>query len=98
MAVTRVFRVRIDPALREEFEQRFSTISVGVAERAEGNVGVVILRPTPWEPDEYAMISEWQDRESLRLFAGEKWNAPVIPEGMEKYICDCSVHHYESWS
>lgn len=98
MAITRVFRVRIDPTLREEFEQRFATISVHVAGSAEGNTGVVILRPTHWDPSEYAMISEWQDQESLRLFAGDNWNEPVIPEGMDEFIRDCSVHHYESWN
>jgi heme-degrading monooxygenase HmoA len=97
MAVTRVFRVRIDPSLREEFEQKFATISVHVAQSAEGNTGVDILRPTQWEPEEYAMISQWRDTESLRQFAGESWNEAVIPAGMDKYIRSCWVHHYESW-
>jgi heme-degrading monooxygenase HmoA len=98
MSVTRVFRVSIYPELREEFEQDFASISVQVAESAEGNESVTILKPTAWDPDEYSMISRWRDEESLAKFAGENWNAAVIPEGMDRYIRNCFVHHYLDWN
>jgi len=98
MAITRVFRAEIYPESRDEFEAKFASISVHVAQDADGNTAVAILRPTVWAPNEYAMISEWRDEQSLCQFAGEKWNTAVIPGGMEKFIRSCSVHHYESWS
>lgn len=98
MAITRVFRVDIDADLSAEFEEKFAAVSVHVAESADGNISVTILRPTSWAPNEYAMISVWQDEDSLQSFAGEHWNQAVIPEGMEKFVKTCSVHHYESWS
>jgi len=97
MTITRVFRVSIHPELREEFEEKFASVSVHVAESAEGNESVTILRPSRWAPDEYAMISRWADEEALTKFAGESWDEAVIPKGMERYIQACSVHHYREW-
>ncbi|MYJ96943.1 MAG: hypothetical protein F4053_15610 [Proteobacteria bacterium] len=97
MAITRVFRVRIKAELREEFEEKFADISVREVQSASGMESVSIHRPTKWSPDEYAMITVWTDEESLASFAGENWNQPVIPDGMEKFVQESSVAHYESW-
>ena len=97
MAITRIFRVRIVPELRHEFEEKFSTVSVHAVDETFGFLAVSILRPTKWSPDEYAMISRWQDETALKAFAGDNWNRAVIPPGMEKFVAECSVHHYGSW-
>jgi heme-degrading monooxygenase HmoA len=97
MEITRVFRADIRSDLVKEFEEKFAAVSVQVTESAAGNLSVTILKPTRWTANEYAMISTWNDEESLREFAGENWNQAVIPNGMDKYIKSCSVHHYESW-
>jgi heme oxygenase (mycobilin-producing) len=97
MAITRIFRVQIVPELRHEFEEKFSTISVHAVDEANGFLAVSILKPTKWAPDEYAMISHWQDEAALKAFAGDNWNRPVIPHGMEKFVAECWVHHYDSW-
>ena len=98
MAITRVFRAEIHSGLLEEFEDKFATVSVHIAGSADGNISVTILRPTQWAPNEYCMITEWENEGSLKKFAGENWNQAVIPEGMEKYVQACSVDHYESWN
>jgi len=98
MAITRVFRARIVPGLRQEFEEKFSSISIHVVNDAAGYISASIFKPTRWAPDEYAMISQWEDEAALKAFAGEKWNRAVIPAGMEKFIVECWVHHYESWT
>jgi heme-degrading monooxygenase HmoA len=97
MAITRVFRVRINTAQRSDFEGKFADVSVKAVTEAAGFLSVSILKPTKWTPDEYAMVSRWKDESSLRAFAGEEWNRPVIPSGMEKFVRECWVHHYESW-
>ena len=43
------------------------------------------------------MITSWMDEAFLASFAGENWNQPVIPNGMEKFVRECSIEHYESW-
>lgn len=97
MTITRIFRVKIDATLRDEFEIKFADVSVRAVESAPGSLSVLILKPTKWEPDEYAMISLWCDKESLRAFAGEHWSQSVIPKEMERFVKECFVSHYTSW-
>ena len=97
MPITRVFRIHIHAELRDEFEDKFADISVRAVQRAAGIVSVSILKPTKWSPNEYAMITQWTDEASLESFAGDDWNHAVIPRGMERFVKECSVDHYESW-
>lgn len=97
MPITRIFRVQIVPELRQEFEEKFSSVSVHAVNEAAGFISASILKPTMWAPDEYAMISQWENESALKAFAGEEWKHAVIPPGMEKFVIECWVHHYESW-
>jgi heme-degrading monooxygenase HmoA len=98
MSITRIFRVRIIPELRQEFEEKFATISVRTVDEALGYLAVSIFKPTKWAANEYAMISSWENEEALKAFAGEQWSNAVIPLGMEKFVVECWVHHFESWN
>lgn len=98
MAITRIFRIRIFPLLRTEFEEKFADISMRSVHRADGLVSAQICKPTLWAPNEYMMISVWEDEAAVRAFAGDNWHQPVIPPGMEKFIGECWLHHYQSWS
>jgi hypothetical protein len=44
------------------------------------------------------MITQWENEAALKAFAGEQWNHAVIPPGMKKFVVDCWVHHYVSWT
>lgn len=92
--IKRIFKVTIDPARREAFENDFGSISVAAVDNQEGFVSLEIGKPTRWNPNEYSMISNWADESSLVKFAGENWNRSVIPGPMEKYVLSCSVEHF----
>jgi heme-degrading monooxygenase HmoA len=98
MTITRIFRIQIIAELRHEFEEKFASVSVLAVNEASGFISLVILKPTKWTPDDYAMISLWENEASLQAFAGEEWKRAVIPPGMERFVVECSVHHYESWA
>ena len=83
--------------MREEFELKFATVSVDAVKSREGLISVSIGKPSRWSPDEYLMLSCWENEESLRNFAGDSWNDPHIPKGMEKFIEECWVHHYTDY-
>ena len=92
--ITRIFRVKINSELREEFEPRFASVSIQAVQKQRGFISVDIGKPTKWSPDEYVMISKWEDEAALIDFVGESWNQAHIPEGMEKFVKECWVHHY----
>lgn len=91
----RIFRARVPADLQHEFEQRFLSVSVPFVKAAKGFQSLSVGRPTRWQPDEYVMVSVWENEEALVAFAGDRWNQAVIPHGMEKYVSECLVHHYE---
>ncbi|WP_136443529.1 antibiotic biosynthesis monooxygenase family protein [Pacificoceanicola onchidii] len=91
---TRVYRVQIKPALRAEFEPLFRTVARASVETAPGCVQVILGEATPQAPDEYAMISVWESRAALADFAGPDWSVPHIPDGMERFVETCWLHHY----
>ncbi|WP_120497253.1 antibiotic biosynthesis monooxygenase [Kiloniella sp. EL199] len=95
--ITRIFRVQIKPELREEFETLYRVKSIDAVQNAEGFISVTIGKPTVWAPDEYVMVSTRTNETALKKFAGEKWSEAHIPSGMEKFVIDCWVHHYESF-
>ncbi len=92
--ITRIYCVRIKPELREEFEPLFKTVALGSVTAFEGCKNVVVGGPTELSPDEYAMISDWSDEASLSEFAGQDWSVAHIPDGMEKFVDECWVHHF----
>ena len=95
--ITRIFRVQIKPELKHQFEAKFADISVQAVTAAKGCSRVAIGKPTKWSPNEYVMITDWQDEQALINFAGTDWNRAVIPPGMEQYVESCSLHHYQNW-
>jgi heme-degrading monooxygenase HmoA len=66
MSVIRIFRVRIDSVFRQEFEELFSFVALHKINEAEGFISASIHKPTKWNPDEYAMVSQWENEASLR--------------------------------
>jgi len=95
--ITRIFRVQIRPERRAAFEKDFQEVSIPLIRAHPGLKSVSIGKPTHWAPDEYVMISRWKDIADLEDFVGKDWNQPVIPAGMEKYVVQCWVHHYENF-
>jgi heme-degrading monooxygenase HmoA len=97
MSVIRIFRVRIDSVFRQEFEELFSFVALHKINEAEGFISASIHKPTKWNPDEYAMVSQWENEASLKAFYGAEWNPSVIPRRGEKFVVASWLHHYESW-
>ena len=95
--ITRVFRVKIIAELRDEFEPLFQSKSLAAVNDAPGFIEASIGQPTSWTPDEYVMISVWENEQSLIDFVGSDWNQAHIPAGMEKFVDTCWVHHYKSF-
>lgn len=95
--ITRIFRVKVNANLCDEFERLFQSVSLASVNEAPGFIEATIGKPTQWAPYEYVMISVWKDEQSLIDFAGTDWNIAHIPDGMEHFVDECWVHHYHSF-
>ena len=92
----RVFQVTINLEYRDDFERDFKTISVETVQKNKGLISCQIGGPSKWNPDDYVMVTCWEDETALGEFAGENWNQAVIPEEMQQYPKTFSVAHYEN--
>lgn len=93
--IIRLFRVRVPQDLQEEFEQNFVSISVPYVQACSGLIDVKIGKLISSNSPEYLMISQWESIEAIALFADGDWQNAVIPDGMEKYVLECFVEHFE---
>ena len=87
--IIRIYRVQINAELRSEFEEKFQLVADEFMQGRVGLVSVDIGRPTPGSPDEYVMVSKWSDVDSVKQFAGQHWDQPVIPNDMRKFTKQC---------
>ncbi len=94
--IIRVFKATIPERLHKEFESKFISISVPHVLSFDGLISITIGRPSKWNPDEFVMVSVWENERAIRKMAGRNWNKGYIPAGMEKYILTCSVDHFDS--
>ncbi len=94
MIITRIYRVRIKPELRDEFEPLFKTVALSSVKDAPGCTSAKLGGPIAKSPDEYLVTSIWDNEESLKQFVGADWTKAHIPNGMERFVDQCWVHHY----
>lgn len=94
--IIRIFIATIPKELHKEFETKFIDISVPLVKNHKGLLSLEIAKPTKWNPNEFVMISRWEKVTDLINFAGSNWNEAHIPNGMERYIEQCSVTHHEN--
>ena len=97
MTITRIYRVKIKPELRDEFEPLFKTVALSSVQNAPGCKEAQLGGPVASSPHEYAVTSVWENEESLIQFVGSDWTQPHIPDGMERFVEECWVHHYTSF-
>ena len=94
--IIRIFQVTINPEYRSEFERDFKSISIKTVKKHKGLLSCKIGGPTKWNPDDYTMVTLWEDESSLEEFAGENWNQAIIPVEMQKYPKVFTVAHYKT--
>jgi heme-degrading monooxygenase HmoA len=52
-------------------------------------------RPRDSSSTEFVYITVWEDAESIRAFAGERWQEAVITPDEEHLLKDTWIGHYE---
>ena len=94
--IIRIFQITINPEYRNDFERDFKSISIETVEKHYGLISCHIGGPTKWNPDDYTMVTIWENEASLEEFAGKNWNQAIIPAEMQKYPKTFKVAHYEN--
>jgi heme-degrading monooxygenase HmoA len=76
--IIRVFRPTIHPGMEREFESFLRDTAVPLVSQQSGLVAQQMDRPRDSSSSEYLYVTVWEDVESIRAFAGERWQEAVI--------------------
>ena len=93
--ILRVFRARLKPGARQAFEQLCYNVSIPLMRAQSGLITLHVGRPLPEQPDEFVLVSVWEDLDSLKAFVGDTWNHPLILPGEAMLVEETTVQHYD---
>lgn len=93
--IIRVFRARIRKGCIEEFRQLVRTQSIPWLRESEGMLGYFPGEPIENSDREFVMITLWRDLESVRKFAGTRWDRPVVTEDEKPLVEAMYADHYK---
>jgi heme-degrading monooxygenase HmoA len=86
--IIRVFRPTIHPGKESEFESFLRDTAAPLVSRQAGLVAQHAGRSRNPSSTEYVYVTVWQDVESIRAFAGERWQDAVIAPDEEHLLKD----------
>ena len=93
--IVRVFRPTIRPGKEREFESFLRETAVPLVSQQPGIVAQHVGKPRDPSSTEYLYVTVWDDVESIRAFAGERWHEAVITPDEEHLLADTWIGHYD---
>lgn len=94
--IIRVFKPTIQAGKEAEFEAFIRDIAVPLVSRQAGLMAQHVGRSRDPSSNEYLYITVWEDIESIRAFAGERWQEAVITPDEEHLLKETWIGHYEA--
>ena len=94
--IIRVFRPTIHPGKEDEFEAFLQETAVPLVSQQSGLVAQQVGKPRGSSSTEYLYVTVWDDVESIRAFAGERWQEAVITPDEEHLLKSTWIGHYEA--
>jgi heme-degrading monooxygenase HmoA len=93
--IIRVFRPTIHPGQESEFESFLRDTAGPLVAQQSGLVAQHVGKSRDPSSTEYVYVTVWEDVESIRAFAGERWQEAVIAPGEEHLLQDTRIEHYD---
>jgi hypothetical protein len=94
--IIRVFKPTIHPGMENELESFLRDTAVPLVSRQAGLVAQHVGRPCGSSSGTYLYVTVWENVESIRAFAGERWQDAVITPDERHLLSDTSIEHYEA--
>jgi quinol monooxygenase YgiN len=93
--ILRVFRARTHPGMDKDFEEFLTHTALPLMKKQDGCRSVVLGKTRWGGQPEFVVISQWDNVDALKRFAGAEWQSPrILPEEahmVKQVFCD----HYE---
>jgi heme-degrading monooxygenase HmoA len=91
--IIRVFRPTIHPGKESEFESFLRDTAIPLMSQQSGLVAQHVGKPLESSSNEFLYVTVWEDVESIRAFAGERWQEAVITPDEEHLLKDTRIGH-----
>lgn len=93
--ILRVFRARLKPGRRAEYEALFRRHALPLMRKAPGNAAIHISPPRPDRPDEFVLATVWADLAALQAYTGANWREIMTLPGEAELIEEMGVQHFD---
>lgn len=93
--IIRVFKPTIHAGKEADFEAFLRDTAVPLVSRQTGLVTQHVGRSRDPHSTEYLYVTVWEDIDSIRAFAGERWQEAVITPDEEHLLTETWIGHYE---
>lgn len=93
--ISRVFKAKITVGQFEEFQMNFRKIALPLIQSHDGLVSFSAGRITNSADHDFMLVTNWQSLEHIKAFAGDAWQTPLIPSGMENFMEAVWLDHYD---
>ena len=93
--IIRVFRPTVHAGKQREFEAFLRDKAVPLESRQTGLEAQHVGKPRDPSSTEYVYVTVWEGVESIRAFAGERWQEAVITPDEEHLLKETWIGHYE---
>jgi heme-degrading monooxygenase HmoA len=93
--IIRVFRPTIHAGKEAEFESFLRDTAIPLVSQQSGVIAQHVGKPRDSSLTEFVYVTVWEDVESIRAFAGDRWQEAVIAPEEEHLLKDTWIGHYE---
>jgi heme-degrading monooxygenase HmoA len=94
--IIRIFRPTIHPGKDSEFESFLRNTAIPLVAQQTGLIAQHVGKPRDPSSMEYLYVTVWENVESIRAFAGERWEEAVITPDEEHLLKNTWIGHYEA--
>lgn len=93
--VIRIFRARLKPGARTAYTRLCYETSIPLMQGQPGCRAAYIAPARPDKPDQFIVVSVWDDLPSLRSYVGDAWEQPILVPGEASLLEWARVEHYD---
>ena len=93
--IVRVYRSRVQPGMHTNYDQWLQETAIPALSSAPGLVSLHVGTPLEDPPQEFLLMSIWQDLAAIRAAFGHRWRDSFVLPGEEHLVAEAIVDHYE---
>lgn len=91
----RVFTARLKPSQRAAYERLVRGVAMPLMLAQPGCLTVHIGTPKSGHPQDFVLVSVWEDQRALQAFVGEEWQKAIILPGEADLLEEVAVQHFD---